>query len=232
MVQGGNNSCFPWLEMLHAERMTLRSQALITLALVFLVSQATDAREETLDQGVLELAMSGYNKAVAAGEVDPSSLLTIIDYSRPSTEERLFVFDPVQGTVLHTSLVAHGKNSGANLATQFSNEVGSLRTSPGFYTTGETYQGKHGYSLKLRGLEGGINDNAMRRHIVIHGADYVSEKFAARHGRLGRSWGCPALPRETAGQVIDLIKDGSCLFIFCDDPGYLAQSAYIDSSVD
>ena len=210
----------------------MRLQALFALALFLLAGQDAMAREETLDQGVLELALSGYQKAIAAGEVDPSSLLTIIDYSRPSTEKRLFVFDPIQGSVLHASLVAHGKNSGANLATRFSNEVGSLRTSPGFYTTGATYHGKHGYSLKLRGLEGGINDNAMQRHIVIHGADYVSEKFVARHGRLGRSWGCPALPRETAGQVIDLIKDGTCLFIYCDDPGYLAQSSYIEASVD
>jgi len=210
----------------------VKSLAFITMALALITGHVSIAQEETLNQGVLDLALSGYQKAVAGGDVDPSSLLTIIDYSRPSTEKRLFVYDPIQDTVVYTSLVAHGKNSGANLATRFSNEVGSLRTSPGFYTTGLTYHGKHGYSLKLHGLEDGINDNAMRRHIVIHGADYVSEDFVARHGRLGRSWGCPALPREISDQVIDLIKNGTCLFIYCDSPSYLAQSSYIEASVD
>jgi hypothetical protein len=182
------------------------------------------------DQDVLDLALSGYNRAVAAGEIPPSSLLTIIDYSRPSTENRLFVADPATGDILHASLVAHGKNSGLNLATRFSNEPGSLLSSLGFFLTGESYHGRHGYSLRLHGLEPGINDNALERYIVIHGADYVSRKFAAEHGRLGRSWGCPALPVESTREVIDLIKDGTCVFIYGNDSTYLENSVYTGPS--
>jgi len=178
------------------------------------------------DQDILDLALSGYNRAVAASEIPPSSLLTIIDYRRPSTERRLFVTDPATGEILHACLVAHGKNSGQNLATRFGNEPGSLLSSLGFFLTGEAYHGRHGYSLRLHGLEPGINDNALERYIVIHGADYVSEKFAADHGRLGRSWGCPALPEESTREVIDLIKGGTCVFIYGDDTTYLEKSVY------
>jgi hypothetical protein len=163
---------------------------------------------------------------VAAGEIAEGALLTVIDYSRPSTEPRLFVYDPADGAVLHASLVAHGKNSGENLAVRFGNEVDSLRSSLGIYVTGNTYHGKHGYSLTLHGLEPGINDNALERSIVIHGAAYVSAAFAAKHGRLGRSWGCPALPTETAAEVIDLIKDGTCVYIHGNDSTYRHLSAY------
>jgi hypothetical protein len=203
----------------------------MALALLLAVGRQGATAEEALDQGVLEFALSGYRQVVAAGEVEPGTVLTIIDYSRPSTEPRLFVYDPAHDEILRTSLVAHGKNSGENRTTRFGNEPGSLRSSPGFFVTGDTYQGRHGYSLRLRGLEPGINDNAARRHIVIHGADYVSRDFARRFGRLGRSWGCPALPHETARDIIDVIKNGTCLFIFCDDPGYLHESSYIDPAV-
>jgi hypothetical protein len=180
------------------------------------------------DQDVLDLALSGYNRAVAAGEIPPSSLLTIIDYSKPSTESRLFIANPATGDILHTSLVAHGKNSGLNIATRFGNEQGSLLSSLGFFRTGETYFGRHGYSLRLHGLEPGINDNALERDIVVHGADYVSKTFVAENGRLGRSWGCPALPVESTREVIDLIKGGTGVFIFGNDSTYLENSVYIE----
>ena len=183
--------------------------------------------EDAPHPAVLSLALSGYQHAVESGVVADNALLTIIDYSRPSTEERLHVYDPATGEVLHASLVAHGKNSGQNLATRFGNEPGSLMSSLGFFVTTDTYQGKHGYSLHLRGLEPGINDNAVDRLIVIHGADYVSEEFAAKHGRLGRSWGCPALPDETAAEIIDLIKDGTCVYVHGNDSAYRQKSAYI-----
>ncbi len=199
---------------------------IIILALLMGPTQSA-APENAPDQAVLDLVLPGYHQAIADCEVRPGALLTIIDYTRPSTEKRLWVYDPATGEVLHASLVAHGKNTGANFAIRFSNEPGSLASSLGFYTTGDTYQGKHGYSLKLRGLEPGINDNALERSIVIHGADYVSAEFAARHGRLGRSWGCPALPEETVAEAIDLIKGGSCLFIHGDDSAYRATSGYI-----
>jgi len=170
---------------------------------------------------VLELAMEGWEKL----ENDlKSPILTVIDFSLPSTEKRLWVIDPAKGLILHHSVVAHGRNSGELLAKAFSNQPESFQSSLGFYKTAETYQGKHGYSLRLDGLEKGFNDQARNRAIVIHGADYAKEEFAKSTGRLGRSLGCPALPPELSAKVIDLIKDGSLLFIYGKDDSYLQQS--------
>ena len=170
---------------------------------------------------VLELAMEGWEKL----ENDlKSPILTVIDFSLPSTEKRLWVIDPAKGLILHHSVVAHGRNSGELLAKTFSNQPESFQSSLGFYKTAETYQGKHGYSLRLDGLEKGFNDQARNRAIVIHGADYAKEEFAKSTGRLGRSLGCPALPPELSAKVIDLIKDGSLLFIYGKDDSYLQQS--------
>jgi hypothetical protein len=170
---------------------------------------------------VLELAMEGWEKL----ENDlKSPILTVIDFSLPSTEKRLWVIDPAKGLILHHSVVAHGRNSGELLAKTFSNQPESFQSSLGFYKTAETYQGKHGYSLRLDGLEKGFNDQARNREIVIHGADYAKEEFAKSTGRLGRSLGCPALPPELSAKVIDLIKDGSLLFIYGKDDSYLQQS--------
>ncbi len=151
-------------------------------------------------------------------------ILTLIDFTKPSTEERFYVFNLKERKIVFCSLVAHGRNSGGNYATSFSNTPGSYKSSPGFYLTGQTYMGGNGYSLTLDGLEKGINDKARQRAIVIHGADYCSEKFIASNGRLGRSWGCPALPREIAREVIDSIKGGSLLCIYAEDKEYLAHS--------
>ncbi len=170
---------------------------------------------------VLQLAMEGWEKL----ENDlKSPLLTVIDFSLPSTEKRLWVIDPAKGLILHHSVVAHGRNSGELLAKTFSNQPESFQSSLGFYKTAETYQGKHGYSLRLDGLEKGFNDQARNRAIVIHGADYAKEEFAKSTGRLGRSLGCPALPPELSAKVIDLIKEGSLLFIYGKDDSYLQQS--------
>ena len=170
---------------------------------------------------VLELAMEGWGKL----ENDlKSPLLTVIDFSLPSTQKRLWVIDPSKGLILHHSVVAHGRNSGELLAKNFSNQPESFKSSLGFYKTAETYQGKHGYSLRLDGLEKGFNDQARNRAIVIHGADYAKEEFAKSTGRLGRSLGCPALPPELSAKVIDLIKDGSLLFIYGNDESYLQKS--------
>jgi hypothetical protein len=170
---------------------------------------------------IFALAYSGWQKM---DEELKSPLLTIIDFSLPSTERRLWIIDLSEKTILLNSVVAHGRNSGGLMASKFSNRPESFQSSLGFYKTGETYIGKHGYSLRLDGLEKGVNDQARNRAIVIHGADYANEAFAKTNGRLGRSLGCPALPSELSSEVIDLIKDGSLLFIFGIDDNYLKQS--------
>jgi len=131
--------------------------------------------------------------------------------------------------VLFNSLVAHGKNTGEEFATNFSNTESSLQSSLGFYITENTYEGENGYSLRLEGMDSGFNDAAMQRSIVMHGADYVSEDFAAQHQRIGRSWGCPAVPRALAAPIIDTVKGQSCLFIYYPDQNYLSQSKWLNS---
>ncbi len=184
-----------------------------------------------LDFKTLEMAVSGYMRLRSQGVLGNDDVLTIIDYNKPSVRKRLFVIDVNNNRLLASSLVAHGKNSGKNMAMSFSNVPGSYKSSLGFFVTGRTYQGKHGYSLRLKGLERGINSNAETRNIVIHGADYVSEEFISRHGRLGRSLGCPALPVSSSRRLIDLIKDGSCLFIYNGDDSYVYDSPLVNPDV-
>lgn len=169
-------------------------------------------------------AVAGYNKI----EEKSKSILTLIDFTKPSTEKRLFVFDMKEKKVLYSSVVSHGKNSGDNYATSFSNEVGSYKSSLGFYLTGNTYQGKNGYSLLLNGLEKGINDRAHERAIVVHGAAYANPSIC-KSGRLGRSFGCPALPQALTKPIINTIKDGSVLFIYANNKEYMAKSTILPS---
>lgn len=151
-------------------------------------------------------------------------IITLIDFTKPSTEERLYVLDIRHKKLLFSSVVAHGRNSGGNYATSFSNQVGSYQSSPGFYLTENTYQGKNGYSLILNGLEKGINDRAKERAIVIHGADYANPSVATSTGRLGRSFGCPALPQALCKPIINTIKNGTLLYIYSNDKNYLAHT--------
>lgn len=181
--------------------------------------------ETILSFDIFKMAMTGMGKI---NELQNKSIITIIDFSKPSTQERFFVIDLKNKLVLSKSLVAHGKNSGENMADSFSNDSKSLKSCLGFFLTAETYTGKNGYSLKLDGLEPGINDNARQRTIVIHGADYVSASFAQQHGRLGRSWGCPVLPTDNLKEIIDKISQGSCLFIYGNDPEYPKASKILN----
>lgn len=164
-----------------------------------------------LDPSALAAGLAAFAREDRAGEVG-RRLLTIIDYSLPSTQKRLWVLDPANGKVLFHELVAHGKGTGELRARDFGNALDSHRTSLGTFLTGETYRGKHGYSLKLDGLDAGVNDNARVREIVIHGASYATPEFARRYGRLGRSFGCPALDPRRTRAVIDAIKGGSVVF--------------------
>ena len=172
-----------------------------------------------------EQAIAGYNKI----EEKSKEILTLVDFSKPSTEERFYVFDMRHKKLLFSSLVSHGKNSGGNYATSFSNENGSLKSSLGFFLTENTYQGKNGYSLVLNGLEKGINDRAKERVIVIHGAAYSNPSVIASSGRLGRSFGCPALPQAVSKPIINTIKGGSLLFIYANNQNYLAYSPILST---
>ncbi|WP_213881363.1 murein L,D-transpeptidase catalytic domain family protein [Pseudomonas sp. dw_358] len=156
--------------------------------------------------------------------------LAVIDYSLPSTEQRLWVFDLQRKTLLFHELVAHGRSSGENMASQFSNQNESMATSLGLYRTKATYLGHNGYSLRMDGLEPGFNDNAFDRDIVIHGAPYVSEGFARSNGRIGRSLGCPAVRPEIAHKLIDSMKNGQLLFSYYPDPQWLSESSFINCS--
>lgn len=171
-----------------------------------------------------QTALAGYKILVEDNTISRPEVITIIDFSLQSDQERLWVIDLDKGKVLFHCLVSHGRNSGELKAESFSNIPGSYESSPGFYVTGESYIGKHGLSLKLDGLESGINDKARARAIVIHGADYVSDDFIRDHGRLGRSLGCPAVPVELSEDIIKTIKEGSCLFIYAPEPGYTSDS--------
>jgi hypothetical protein len=176
---------------------------------------------------VFEMALGAAHCAVQAGDVTAPSTLTVIDYSRPSTEKRLWVFDLQQRALLYEELVAHGEGSGENLAKRFSNEAETHRSSIGLYKTDETYVGKNGYSLRLDGLDVGFNDHARERAIVMHGAAYVSADFAKKQGRLGRSWGCPALNETIAREIIDRVKGTGLVFAYYPDPEWLARSRYL-----
>ena len=165
-------------------------------------------------------------------DLGDNSILTVIDYSLPSTEPRLWVLDLDSKELLFRELVSHGVNTGENFATRFSNRVGSRQSSLGLFRTEGTYYGRNGFSLRLEGLEPGINHKALERTIVMHGAWYVSEEFAEEHGRLGRSWGCPALDNDVAPEVIETIKDGSLLFIYHPDQQWQQQSEFLNGCRD
>jgi hypothetical protein len=175
----------------------------------------------------IEAALTALRHMQASGARVRSDVLTVIDYTKPSTEKRLWVFDLAHARVLFEELAAHGKNSGDKLAVRFSNAPNSLMTSLGAFLTGGPYIGKHGLSLRLQGLEQGINDNGMERAIVIHAADYVSEMLAKSKGRIGRSWGCPAVRPGIARSLIEAIQGGTLVLSYYPDKSWLQTSKLV-----
>ena len=179
---------------------------------------------------VLRLALTAIRCATTSGAIEHPPTLTLIDYSKPSTEPRLWVFDLASGEILFTELVAHGKNTGENMARRFSDDPNSLQSSIGLFRTADTYTGHNGYSLRLDGLEPGFNAHARERAIVMHGAPYVNESMAASQGRIGRSWGCPALRQAIASKVIDTIRGGGVIFSYYPDTNWLQTSRFVNCS--
>lgn len=171
-------------------------------------------------------ALKGFYKLKNNGTIS-KNILTLIDFTMSSNKKRLWVIDLDSNTILYNSLVAHGRNTGEEYATAFSNLPQSFKSSLGFYATGEIYSGKHGKSLKLDGLEKGINSNARERAVVIHGAEYVSDSFIKNNKRLGRSLGCPAIPLNLTNDIINTIKNKSCLYIYYPSKTYKANSKLV-----
>lgn len=180
-----------------------------------------------LDRAVFDMALKGMEKLLTLNKLH-ANILSIADFSKPSTFKRLYVIDLDQSLILFNTWVAHGRNTGTEWANQFSNKPRSNKSSLGFFVTGNTYMGSNGYSLKLMGMEKGFNNNAYQRAIVIHGADYVGEKNIQGLGYLGRSQGCPAVMPEINTPLINSIKEGTCFFIYHPTPGYLQKSPLLN----
>lgn len=194
------------------------------------ITQTIKANAPSLSSDAVKLGVEAYDHAERLG-LDKQKVLTIIDYSKPSSTQRLWVFDMRDGHVIYNTWVAHGKGSGngTGYATKFSNKPHSDATSIGVYLTGATYDGKHGYSLRLKGLDKGYNNNVYSRAVVMHSAWYVGKQFLAEHGRLGRSWGCPALSQKIAGRVISTIKDGSIMLAYYPNQQWEHSSTFLNA---
>jgi len=184
------------------------------------------------ERGLSMQAFEAGLKAMQAvsGELSNCDLLTIADFTQSCNSKRLYIIDLKKSQVLFQTYVAHGRNSGNEYATSFSDQERSYKSSLGCYITGDAYEGGNGYSLRLEGKEPGFNHHAFTRTVVIHGADYVSEKYIQQNGRLGRSLGCPAIPRELTAPIIDMIKEGTCFFIYYPDQRYLRTSHLMKSA--
>ena len=188
----------------------------------------TVAEQAGVSADVLNLALRAISCATTTGAIDVPPTLTLIDYSRPSIEPRLWVFDLATGNLLYKELVAHGRNTGENMSVSFSDQMNSRQSSIGLFITRDTYVGSNGYSLRLDGLEPGFNGSALERAIVMHGAPYVNEEIAARQGRIGRSWGCPALREAVARDVIDTVRGGGVIFSYYPDQAWLNSSRFLN----
>lgn len=189
--------------------------------------------KKVLDKEVFTTAFLGYQNLKNEGKVAPGNhLLTVCDFSLSSKEPRLWILDLRRKAVLYNTLVAHGQGTGEEFAEKFSNIENSHQSSLGFYITAETYMGNNGYSLRLHGMDIGFNHRAFERAIVIHGADYVTEDFIKKNNRLGRSWGCPALPPHLARPMIDRIKEGSVVYVYHPQQEFLTASKWINQSID
>jgi hypothetical protein len=182
-----------------------------------------------LSMDVFNLAVKGLKKLDAEGKLNNANIVTIADYSQSSNKKRLYVIDLKNKELLFNTYVAHGRNTGDEYARSFSNEEGSYKSSLGFYITENPIIGSHtGFSLLIDGVEKGFNDHAIKRAIVIHAADYATESFIKKHGRLGRSMGCPALPPDMNKPIIEKIKGGTCLFIYNPDNQYICSSSLLN----
>ncbi|WP_026750808.1 murein L,D-transpeptidase catalytic domain family protein [Sediminibacterium sp. C3] len=192
-------------------------------------SIATLSSKFNISIDALQNAVKVYQQLKLSGQLNNQQFLTIADFSKPSSEKRLFIINMEKMELVFHSLVAHGRNSGKQMAEKFSNKMESFQSSIGFFITGNIYKGKHGMSLQLEGIEAGINDKAKQRAIVVHGADYVNEALIKKQGYIGRSLGCPAVPKNQVKDIIQTIKGSSLFYIHAPDKSYLQKSNLIGS---
>jgi len=212
---------------LHQIDVVARTTASAFMIKNLLVYDSLNLEKEGLSKEVFEMALKGMEKLLQSGVTRKDNVIAIADFNQPSINKRLYIIDLNKFELKFRTWVAHGRNSGKQMADHFSNKMSSFQSSPGFYVTRGTYQGMHGYSLRLDGVERGINDNAGRRAIVMHGADYVNPATISKLGYIGRSQGCPAIPMNLHRRVIDQLKDGACLFIYSPLISYLKKSDLI-----
>ena len=185
--------------------------------------------ETGLTRDIFDLAIKGLKKLDSDGKLNNPNIVTIVDYSQSSNKKRLYVIDLKNKKMLFNTFVAHGRNTGEEYAKSFSNDEGSYKSSLGFYITEHPVIGSHtGFSLQIDGVEKGFNDHAVQRAIIIHAAEYVTQNFINKYGRLGRSYGCPSLPPEMNKPIIDAIKGGTCLFLYNPNKEYLSNSALLN----
>jgi hypothetical protein len=187
--------------------------------------------EPALKPEAYRFGLIGFETLLSRGLIANDSLLTIIDFSLPSSKDRFFVINLINNRVIYKSLVSHGRNSGDLYANRFSNKMQSHESALGFFITGKSYQGGQGYSLQLQGVDTGYNDHTRVRGIVIHAANYATHEYVTRYGRLGRSFGCPALPPELSRPIINLIKEGSVLFSYYPDQAYFNNSVILNNNI-
>ena len=214
------------------EGVSIVNEARVESYIAGIYKQIDFSKVSPLSYEVFAKAYRGYLNLHSMGSLNKEKeIISICDFSLPSSENRLWIIDLVAKKVLFNTFVAHGQGSGDDMATSFSNTENTHKSSLGFYVTGETYDGEHGTSLRLVGMDDGFNDAAYDRGIVVHGAPYVCDKFVCNKGRLGRSWGCPAVPAALSLPIINTIKDGTCLFIYYPDNKYLGSAYWLNKRI-
>lgn len=231
-VKAGKNTAEPVASVATVSTPASSSTTALTedaaaMATANMIYDSLQLKEIGLSKEAMQYAYKGFQKLVKKGQVENSDILTICDFSQPSSKKRLYILDISNMKVLVNTYVAHGKNSGLRYAERFSNRIESLQSSLGFYVTKNTYIGKHGLSLRLSGKDKGFNDNAERRAVVVHGANYIGPNRASAPYQ-GRSFGCPAVPQAISSRVINLIKDGTCLFVYHPSKSYLHGSSILN----
>ncbi|MBS1606944.1 MAG: murein L,D-transpeptidase catalytic domain family protein [Bacteroidetes bacterium] len=223
------NPNFTITEAKAAARAAKRAEMKMILATAASIYEEMDLGDSGLSRKAFESAWTGYYKLRKKGLLHRSNILSICDFSQSSSNQRLYVIDVRNRRLLYRTYVAHGINSGEEFANSFSNRMESCKSSLGFYITKRTYSGINGVSLRIEGVDKGFNDNAARRAIVIHGANYVSKRILNKYGVMGTTFGCPAIPSEMTSQIIPVVKNGSCFFIYYPSKKYLSQSRVLNS---